>query len=217
MSFPIGDYELSVALVGYEEAFATFNPRVEVVIFQYFNLSCAAGRLKAFFFLREHLPSVVFIHMFGYLLHSLNLAVHPYNGKIVLRSSLVALEHVISMYSYRNNPLVALKDQDLLITKLIHNRSKLADGCCRKCGNVVVRAMHISRECHWMPFSRCSQRGNPKHLHYGAARVLGSYTGSIMRYVCFGCAYLGYRLNDDNNLCDADDKVLTTMRLADTL
>lgn len=216
MSFPIGDYELTAALVGHEEAFATFNPRSEVTL-QSFNLSCAAGRLRAFFFLRDNLPSVVFIHVFGYLLHSLNLAVHPYNGKIVLRSSLATLEHVISMYSYRDNPLVAFKDQDVMITKLIHNRSKLADGCCRKCGNVTVRAMHILRECHWMPYRRCSQRGKPGHLHYGAARVLGSYTGSMMRYVCFTCTNWGYHLNAYNDLCDMDGRVLTTTRLAENM
>jgi hypothetical protein len=217
MSFPIGDYELAVAVVGYEEAFATFHPRVEVITFQYFNLSTAGGRIRAFYFLREALPTEVFIHIVGYLLYSLNLAVHPQTGKLVSRVGLLAFEVVKTMYSYADNDDISIKDQDVMIDKLIHNRAKLADGCCRKCGVVALRTIRSKRECFWLPSKRCTHRGEPTHLHYGVAKVHSHYMASLMRYVCYECAKYGYHLNDDNNLCDGDNKVLTTTRLADTL
>jgi hypothetical protein len=206
MSFPICDYELVVALVGHSEAFDTFKPR-ETFTFGDFNLSTPAGRIRAFGFLRKNMPSDCFIHMFGFLLYSLNLVVHPTNGRMVFRSSLKVLEEFLLMYRYVNHPAINFLDQGVLIRKLIDNRATFANACCRKCGKVELRISRRHYECwHFATQKTCGHLGRPLHEHFGRAKAQGNYRGQLMRFVCYGCTRWGYFLDDNNFLSELGRK-----------
>ena len=220
MSFPICDYEFLVCLVGHEEAFETFQPRIDnvsvTVSFKDINLSTPVGRIRALFFMRRYMPSECFMHLFGYLLFFLNVGVHPITGKLVSRSGLIAFEHLVSMFSYVNNPLISDSDQDILIDKLIQNRAMLADGCCRKCGTTRLYIEIQKRICYHMRFRVCTQRGKPNHMHFGRAKVAARFS-EIMRRICYSCAKLGYNVDDNDFLCDGENRVLSTIVLSETL
>ena len=214
MSFPISDFELAVALVGHSEAFDTFKPREEMS-FGDFNLSCPAGRIRAFIFLRKNMPSDCFIHVFGYLLYSLNLMVSPATGTMIDRSVFSTRTYILNMFRRVDNSL--LNDQAVMVQKLIQNRALFADACCRHCGITQLRVTRRKRECWYYPVKKtCVHLGTENHEHFGKAKIHSHYLGRLMRYVCFGCTKAGYYLNEANNLCH-DTRILSTIHISDTL